>query len=124
MCTFNDIPEVLQQVSETIAVMNAKMDAMKSEIASLKAQLANAKKETDGELICGIFKRGEIISMSDRRLWEGESAPFKSRDAVGKSRMQGCMWLTTGGQKSYRIKAETLQDWLLCKNIRKKLTTT
>lgn len=114
MCsvTFNDIPDVMERMMATIEMMDAKISALQRQLNSMQ----QAKPEPANDLICGRFKRGEVINMSDPRLWEGEGAPFKSRYQAKESRKKGCPFVASDGQQSYRITAEKLLAFLTGKS--------
>ncbi len=116
MMTFNDMPEAMATLLDRVAVLQAQVQHLTNKLE--KMQEEEQKRPTGGEnrLICGIFKPGEFIHLSDHRLWEGESAPFKSRYAALESRKRGARWHAKGSNRSYVIKAEALADYLECKN--------
>lgn len=118
--TFNDVPTAMQTLLEQVRALSLQVTAMREEISIIRK---NGSEHSIGEaLICGVFRPGEIIKMHDKRLVEGESAPFASYYAVRMSRQNGCPWLSPdGSQKNYRISAESLRDWLMNRKNREKL---
>ena len=118
MITFNDMPNAIGELLERISIMGSQMNMMSRKIDELESKLAQS--DMGVALICGRFKAGEFISMSDPRLWEGEGAPFTSRYQAKESRKYGCGWKAHGTNKTYKIQAEALRDYLsgICRKSR------
>lgn len=121
----------MQQTATTFDTMPVKIDELTTMLQSTQRELRelrelvgdymkilrkDAKQEPE-VLILGRFKRGELIYMSDKRLWSGEGAPFKSYQAVYYAMSKGCPFC--GSKKA--IKAEDLERWLIPNQIVKKL---
>lgn len=113
MLTYNDIPEAVGQLLDQVAILSAQVQVLTNKIDNIKQTSGNEKKEK--VLVCGIFEPGEFVAMSDRRLWEGEQAPFRSRYAVAESRKHGARWKASSSGKSYRIRADQLEAYLMGK---------
>lgn len=117
--TFNDIPVVLDRINKNTTALISAVANMRDELNELKAA-ADATKAKD-DMVCGRFRPSEIIRMNDKQLWEGDGAPFTCRWSVYKAKNEGCPFLSTHGQKSYRIKATDLDRWLNQTALRSKL---
>lgn len=100
--TFNDIPTVLGE-------MQSQLDEMKRLLKDLI--LESSRPIEDDTLVFGIFRRKELIRMSDKRLYTLPTSPFKSYDAVARAKRNGCPFTRPSGQRTYVIKSTDLEKW-------------
>jgi len=104
--TYNDIPRVL-------AEMQQQMYELKISVEQLLSRRDN---NNDNELVFGIFKKNELIALSDKRLWSLPSSPFKSERRARYAKDKGAPYKQAANEKRYYIKAKDLENWLTNNN--------
>lgn len=101
----------------TIEGLGLQMAQLQQSLVDLQAKLDALIGEKS--LIFGRFRRGELIKMKDKRLYEGQGAPFESYNAVWNAKKRGCPFFTPAGMRVWQITADDLEYWLRnsdCKN--------
>ena len=101
------------QIDETI------IEQMRSDIRRILSILDSNGGFTHNELILGRFLPGEQIKMSDKRLYEGNGAPFGDYQEMWHAKQKGCPFTTPPKMRRWSIKAEDLRDWLTGGNVLK-----
>ena len=101
--TFNDIPAVLLEMRQQM-----------SEVKSLVENLTRERYDSAGaeKLVFGIFKKNELVALSDPRLWSLPSSPFGSQREAYYAKDKGCPFCRPAKERKYYIKAKNLESWL------------
>ncbi len=116
--TFEEMPQILATLVEQIADLQLELQIQRR---AFEKSGVIVESRLPGKVL-GKFHENECIEANDSRLWEGESAPFKSQRAVEYARKhQGAPFFMPPGTHRYRIRARDLQDWLLNAPLREQL---
>ena len=73
--TMNDVPSAIQRLLEI-------NEQQQQQINSLVSRMDNLVVNPDSNMLFGCFKPKDIIFLSDKRLYQGNNAPFKSYNAA------------------------------------------
>lgn len=113
--TIADIRQYMMRISE----LESAVRSLGASVEMLRAELKG--EQTKNALLWGVWRRNDVIYSTDKRLFEGDNAPFPNYLALRRSVLgsNGVWFDVPAHTKQKCCKAGELYDWLTSAKLRK-----